>query len=154
MKYFRFSLSLVSMTSAHLPCGIYWLYLEIKRSCLKWYYTACWVQSRLLFSVDLDHFLLLALIHSKKIWMAARINAYFITKSPYCENYRTVVVETAPIPNLRHMFRPTSLALWHTNDCERLRTIANDCERLRTFVNDNEQRKFANVQERSWTFEN
>ena len=34
--------------------------------------------------------------------MAVQINAYFIKKSPCCENYRTVVVETAPIPILLH----------------------------------------------------
>ncbi len=73
------------------------------------------IQSRLLFSVDLswDHFLLLALIHSKQIWLAGRMNAYFIKKGPYCKNYRTVVVETAHIPILRLLFRPSSLALWH-----------------------------------------
>ncbi len=45
-----------------------------------------------------------------QIWIAVRIKAYY-NESPYCENYRTVVVETAPIPILRHMFRPASLAL-------------------------------------------
>jgi len=43
--------------------------------------------------------------------MAAPINAYFIKKIPYCENYRTVAVDTAHIPIPRIIFLAVSLAL-------------------------------------------
>jgi hypothetical protein len=85
LKYFRFSFSLVSMTSDHLPCGIHWLYLETKQTVWNDIILAPSnlfgsIQSRLLFSVyfSLDHFLLLALRPSEWMHILQKI-------SPYCE---------------------------------------------------------------------